>query len=293
MTPGSKDSGKHVKERDLNAQEHTEYRGGVGVAQYMAEHRIDAAFATKELMREASKPKDASWARLKRLGRYYKGRPRCVIDFPWIETVTNTVTIYVDSDWGGDSKERRSTSAGVILMNGHILRQWSSTQATPSLSSGDAETKAITKGAVEGLHLKHILSQQGREIEIEILSDSSAALGAVRRLGVGKRMKHLEIQHLWIQQLIRNGLVRVGKVSTRVNVADILTKHVSREWLDEVCRRCHIRFPGEEAVNGAWAAPPFADEEDEMDTEGSDVWSETFTKEVSKLSGWRWSSAGS
>ena len=42
--------------------------------------------------------------------------------------------------------------------------------------------------------MKHLLSEQGRAVQIEILSDASAAIGAVSRLGAGKRMKHLEVQ---------------------------------------------------------------------------------------------------
>lgn len=82
-TPGTKECGKGMKEKPLGKQAHREYRGGAGVGQYMAEHRVDSTYATKELMRDASQPTDVSMMKLKRLARYVKGRPEAVQDFPW------------------------------------------------------------------------------------------------------------------------------------------------------------------------------------------------------------------
>jgi hypothetical protein len=50
-TPGGKDCGKGVQEKALNAQAHREYRGGAGVGQHMADHRVDSTVATKECAR--------------------------------------------------------------------------------------------------------------------------------------------------------------------------------------------------------------------------------------------------
>ena len=160
-TPGTKDIGKQAKDAALSAKVHKEFRGGAGVAQCMSEHRVDAAFATKELMRDASSPTDGSCSRLKRLGRYVKGRSSCKISFPWTIERSNSLQVYVDADWAGSQKDRKSTSGGVMVLNNHLLKHWSSTQATPSLSSGEAETKAVTKGVIEGLYMKDLLAQQG------------------------------------------------------------------------------------------------------------------------------------
>ena len=174
-----------------------------------------------------------------------------------------------------------------MVLNGHLLKHWSSTQATASLSSGEAETKSVTKGAIEGLYMKHLLAQQGVEVEIEILTDATAAIGAVKRLGAGKRMRHLEVQELWVQQLVRNKLVRIAKLSTSENPADILTKHVGRIWLDAVCQMLNVSFPEEE---------PFGKKEESDDESvGSpasqigkqeEQWAESFQRATGQLDRW-------
>ena len=58
--------------------------------------------------------------------------------------------------------------------------------------------------------------------------DSSAALGLVHRTGLGKA-KHIEIQHLWLQEAVRSGRLTVGKVWGHDNGADLMTKPLDGE----------------------------------------------------------------
>ena len=79
------------------------------------------------------------------------------------------------------------------------LRHRSVTQATVSLSSAEAEAKAITKGCIDGLYAKHLLEHQtARPFKIEVWTDSSSAKAIMQRLGPGRRAKHLEVQTLWV-----------------------------------------------------------------------------------------------
>ena len=47
--------------------------------------------------------------------------------------------------------ERKSTSGGVMMMNGTVVEHWSRTQATPALSTAEAEYCAVIRGAAEAL----------------------------------------------------------------------------------------------------------------------------------------------
>ena len=85
--------------------------------------------------------------------------------------------VTVDADWAGDPKTRCSTSGG-FLATGPCLtvRHWSVTQATVSLSSAESEAKAVTKGCIEALYVKHLLEHQtARPFKFEVWTDSSSA----------------------------------------------------------------------------------------------------------------------
>jgi hypothetical protein len=266
-TPAPKVSDKDPGDLlDRAGQKH--FRGGAGVAQYMAEHRPDIAYATKEVLRDGSAPGVNSVGRLKRIGRYIKINPRAVLDFPWNE-LGDSVTATVDADWAGDPKTRCSTSGGVIRLGSSLLKHWTTTQPTVSLSSGESEMKAITKGCVELLYIDNLLKQQGLNMKLFLETDASAAKGAAARLGSGKRMKHLDVQDLWVQQVVKSGRIKVTKISTVDNVADFLTKPLELRAIMKAMKDLNYRFidDGEyrdEEVENNEATPDHSEEDREL-----------------------------
>ena len=216
----------------------------------MTEQRFDIAFSTKEIMRDAAGPTTASKTKLKRIARYLEGRQRCVLNFPWVAKLDDIIHVTVDADWDGDPKTRCSTSGGVLAIGPcFTVRHWSVTQATVSLSSAESEAKAITKGCIEALYVKHLLEHQtARPFKIEVWTDSSSAKPIMQRLGPGRRAKHLEVQAMWVQHLAKIGLISLNKLNTVENVADVLTKHVPRTVLDKLAGMMGYTFLGEETT---------------------------------------------
>ena len=66
--------------------------------------------------------------------------------------------------------------------------------------------------------------------EIDMGMDASAAIGVIKRRGIGK-MRHVEVQHLWLQDALREGRLRVFKIPTNENTADIGTKPLDARTL--------------------------------------------------------------
>ena len=250
-TPGSKgqESSRNVADltEKLDPQEHREFRSGAGICQKMTEQRFDIAFSTKEIMREAAGPTTASKTKLKRIARYLKGRQRFVLNFPFSGKAGRRHPR--DADWAGDPKTRCSTSGGVLAIGPcFTVRHWSVTQATVSLSSAESEAKAITKGCIEALYVKHLEHQTARPFKIEVWTDRSSAKAIMQRLGPGRRAKHLEVQTMWVQQLNKIGLISLNKLNTLESVADLLTKHVPRAVLDKLAGMMGYTFPDEEKL---------------------------------------------
>ena len=71
--------------------------------------------------------------------------------------------------------------------------------------------------------MKHVLDFIGMEVELDLETDSSAAMAVMYRSGVGK-IRHLEVKTLWIQKLVEDGILHITKVAGEKNVADIGTK---------------------------------------------------------------------
>ena len=113
-----------------------------------------------------------------------------------------------------------------------LVKHWSKTQTTISLSSGEAELHGIAMGCAQAIGLQSLLRDLGWEVGITVLSDATAAIGIARRKGLGK-VRHLDCTDLWIQDKIRSKIINLEKVLGTENVADILTKYVDKATLDK------------------------------------------------------------
>ena len=104
-----------------------------------------------------SAPENEDWQRLRHLAAYLCARPRCVHRFGWGE-LARVIRVFVDSDWAGEKESARSTSGGMIFWGGHLVKSWSSTQKHVTLSSGEAELMAASKGIKEALGIQQMLA---------------------------------------------------------------------------------------------------------------------------------------
>ena len=150
-----------------------------------------------------------------------------------VDMGVGTIEVYVDSDFGGCRETRRSTSGGAMYAYGSCLKTWSVMQSGVARSSGEAELYAATKGMSEGLGMQTMAKDVGIELEVVVHTDSDACRGTCQRTGLG-RMKHLEVEALWGQDVLKRKRVRLERVHTDVNVADLMTKYLSRGRMESL-----------------------------------------------------------
>ena len=175
-----------------------------------------------------STPLVGDWEKLKRVGRYLRGHARLVQKFPF-EARSRTMDGYGDSDWAGDKVKCKSTSGGAIFLGRSLLKSWSSTQSIIALSSGEAELYALMKVAVQVLGTIAMANDFDFVCSGKVRTDSTAAIGIVSRTGLGGRSRHVRVQYLWIQEAVKRSEFTLEKVLTDHNVADLLTKYLSKE----------------------------------------------------------------
>ena len=58
----------------------------------------------------------------------------------------------------------------------------------------------------------------------EIKTDSTAAMGIATLAGLRDTSKHIQLRHHWVCKLINEKQVKLTKVDTKRNAADMLTK---------------------------------------------------------------------
>ena len=113
-------------------------------------------------------------------------------------------------------------------MGSHVTKAWSATQASISLSSGEAEYYGVVRASGIGLGIQALLEDAGVRLPIRVWTDSESAIGTAGRQGLGK-LRHLECHGLWLQQRLRRKELQLLKVLGTENPADLFTKHLPRE----------------------------------------------------------------
>ena len=235
------------QDQQLLADEHAQYRRAVGKLQWMTYTRPDISYATKELARALQQPTASDQQKLKHLLRYingtkhYKQVIRPTIKLP--AKAIPDLNVYMYSDCAGCPTTRKSTTGFVITILGTAINYGSRTQATIALLSAEAELYAINAGATEALHIRNLLMEllKVNKVNIKIHRDSSSGKSMATRIGSSRKAKHIDIRHLFIQQLISHDIVRIIKIHTNDNPADIFTKYVSTETLQRHLQQAGLR----------------------------------------------------
>ncbi len=163
--------------------------------------------------------------------------------FLW-QKMPTTITVYTDANWAGCKTTRKSTSAGCVMNGCHTIKSWSRTQSSIATSSAEAELYAIGRGTQEALATMTILSEFDINTSAKLVTDASAALAVSKREGLGK-LKHINVQWLWLQDVEKRRGIEYDKIKGTENLADLMTKHLPRTIMDK-----HIKFMGFEYRNG-------------------------------------------
>ena len=96
------------------------------------------------------------------------------------------------------------------MIAGGVVKTWSSTQATLSLSVGEAEYYAMIKAAAEGFGIQALAKDVGYCFQLRNWADSTTAKAIATRIGLGK-VRHMEVKYLWVQQAMKDKRFEVKK----------------------------------------------------------------------------------
>ena len=83
-----------------------------------------------------------------------------------------------------------------------------------------------------------MLRDLGSTARICVMTDSSAAKGMASRKGLGK-VRHVEVNQLWVQQKVGSGEIELKKVEGTSNLADALTKYVEQDGIRKQLEGTH------------------------------------------------------
>ena len=228
------------------------FRQVVGSLMYLANGtRPDLAHALNSVARFCANPGRMHWNALKWILRYLVGTKdlcirygRKVPDMPFSALHGN-----VDGSYGDDVDDRRSTTGYNFVSWGGPIVWRSQKQKSVSLSTCESEYMAASEAGKEAVWIMRVYKEDfgyhdlsvptygdlsEKEFEgaqpLTIFEDNQGTIDLSRKPGaLHKRSKHIDIRYHWIRERIANGELKLSKIDTALNTADIFTKATSNQ----------------------------------------------------------------
>ena len=233
QTPAAPNVTEEEESEPLGQEHHRRYKSLVARCLFLSQDRADITFIVNELCQKMSNPSQQSFTRLKRLARYLKHERQWGQIFKY-EKIGEEVTAFTDSDWAGCKETRKSSSAGVVMLGAHALKAYTRKQKIIARSSAEAELYAAALGASELKGIVSLLKDLGYEKRPVLAIDAKATEHILHRQGIGK-LKHIDVAYLWIQDEVRSHRLKVRRVRSEDNIADLGTKPLSKTIIAKHC----------------------------------------------------------
>ncbi len=132
---------------------------------------------------------------------------------------------YADADWA-EEKDRKSISGNSFMMSGGAVSWSAKKQGLVALSTLEAEYISICHA------MQHILWYQmmiqelrfGVKHPFNLNNDNHCTTALTHNPQFHGQSKHIDIHHHFIQELIKQGNIKVTHIQSLDNLADVFTK---------------------------------------------------------------------
>ncbi len=206
------------------------YISKVGSLNYISQtSRPDITFAASVAGRFNANPNQEHMDNVHRIYAYLKGTMERGIVYS--DALELSLEAFVDADWGGCPDTFRSTTGWIVTLGGNPISWSSQRQKTVSLSTTEAEYVAASEAAKEVVWLKGLINDLGTDLQVETVPlriDNESAMKLTKNAEFHGRTKHINIKHHFVRELVDDGTILPIRVASADNVADVLTKPLSR-----------------------------------------------------------------
>ncbi|KAH9442915.1 hypothetical protein Pst134EB_033155 [Puccinia striiformis f. sp. tritici] len=236
------------------------YRALVGSLNYLSVlTRPDISYAVSVLSQHLEKPGIQHFRAAQQVFRYLAGTKHVGLVFTKSDGLS--LCAHVDSDWGNCPDTRRSATGYVVLTGNQTLSWKASRQATVSLSSTEAEYKALSDLGRELAWLSSLISEiklNHLPVEIPVGVDNQGAIDLARSeiSQNGFRTKHMDIRLHFVRELITEKLIKLHYIRTTNNFSDFLTKPTGRCTIRRSLAAISVVSPDSSASNLAARGNP-------------------------------------
>ncbi|XP_060668454.1 uncharacterized mitochondrial protein AtMg00810-like [Ziziphus jujuba] len=206
----------------------TIYRRLVGSLIYLTITRPDISYAVNLMSQFMHQPRHLHLAAVKRIIRYLIGTPSRGIFYKAHSSLI--LQAYSDADWAGCPDTRRSTTGWCMYLGDALISWKCQKQRKLSKSSTESEYRAMSSACSEIVWLRRLLSELvfPQADPTPLYADNMSAIRITVNPVLHEKTKHIEVDCHYIRNAYVDNIITVPYVSTKFQIADILTKALTK-----------------------------------------------------------------
>ena len=136
---------------------------------------------------------------------------------------------YTDSDYGGCNLNRKSTTGGCQFLGGRLVSCQCKKQTSVAISTCEAEYVAAGSCCSQILWIQQQLRDYGLNLtNTPMMIDNESTMSITNNPVKHSKMKHIDIRYHFIRDCAEKKLIRLVKVPSEKNLADLYTKAFDR-----------------------------------------------------------------
>lgn len=211
-------------DNDYLLQNITEFQKLIGKLIYLTITRPDIAYTVQTLSQFMHSPRKSHLDIAFRLLRYLKLNPGCGVRI--LKSDSLDLKGYVDADWAKCLNTRRSVTGYAVYLGGSLISWKSKKQDTVSRSSTESEYRALGSVTCEVIWILKVLFDLGKKelTPVNIFCDNESAIKLALNPVFHEKTKHFEVDVHFVREKISKGILKVEKILSKNQRADILTK---------------------------------------------------------------------
>ena len=220
-----------ASEADEQFKRDFEFREKVGcILYYMICMRPDICYAVGLMAKQCNRVTKAAAAGVTQLLQYcYNTRFEKLV----LGGLAALAIAFADSDWATDRINRKSQSSFILYLGLGPIEWKSSQQRQTALSTAEAELYAKVEPCKAIVWLRTLLAETRipeliTKYASTLFGDNTAADAIAERHGTTEKSKHYGIKASFVQDMVAAGVVAQEHVDTKLNVADLGTKVVTK-----------------------------------------------------------------
>ena len=210
------------------------FRSLIGSLRYLLNTRPDLTYSVNYLSRFMSNPSSEHMNAAKRVLRYIKGTSSFGLRYER-GMKNHSIQGFSDSDFAGDSYDRKSTSGQVFFMGKSAITWNTVKQGVVALSSCEAEYIAASAASCQGIWIVRFMEEllNKKVSPFKLLVDNVSAISLSKNPSQHGRSKHIDTKFHFIRDCVEKGYVEVDYVKTESQLADSFTKPLGRMKFEE------------------------------------------------------------